>query len=568
VLETNGSARSIIDWAEKARLDRGQRRAFKIMASTFVLSFYRSASTTVSRGQRVRHLFTSEKSRLEKLAEVRRRQSDQLICLLHGPGGSGKTTVIDLMMEYAREYCALLDNYEFNSRTIVVTAMTGVAATILLGETTHSAVYLNQQKPIQTEQVELWESTRLLVIDEISFASKEDFAELHRKLRRLKQSMHLPYGGLDIIFAGDFRQLEPVGTLKKPVYTEDCPEFRDWLNCFIELTGMHRFKDDPEWGRLLLRFRDGRVTAADIDKINERLVTAQTELPSDIKYATYFNRDRDSINAALFEERCRSLNDKTGNTDDSIMIFCDNVHVQNNHKTYMPFRNCATFWENTAENDVTLPKGAGRMDPVLRLYRGCRVMLPCNSDVRRGLANGTQATFQKIVLKPGEVTQQVTLDGDIPVAAVRASQVNHVVLWHTNSRIQPATFSLQPKRQTFKAQILKPRTLRVGGSERETLQMKATQLPLLINNATTGHKLQGTGVDAIFVHNWSYVTNWVYVMLSRVRTHAGLFARQKLSNDLSKYDVPLALQRMLQQFRSKAPTYWTEDEYEELFMSD
>jgi hypothetical protein len=94
--------------------------------------------------------------------------------------------------------------------------------------------------------------------------------------------------------------------------------------------------------------------------------------------------------------------------------------------------------------------------------------------------------------------------------------------------------------------------------------MKATQLPLLINNATTGHKLQGTGVDAIFVHNWSYVTNWVYVMLSRVRTHAGLFARQKLSNDLSKYDVPLALQRMLQQFRSKAPTYWTEDEYEEL----
>ena len=95
--------------------------------------------------------------------------------------------------------------------------------------------------------------------------------------------------------------------------------------------------------------------------------------------------------------------------------------------------------------------------------------------------------------------------------------------------------------------------------------MKATQLPLLINNATTGHKLQGTGVDALFVHNWSYVTNWVYVMLSRVQTHAGLFARQKLSNDLSKYDVPLALQRMLQQFQSKAPTYWTEDKYEDLF---
>jgi hypothetical protein len=184
----------------------------------------------------------------------------------------------------------------------------------------------------------------------------------------LCQNSFVPFGGLDIIFSGDFRQLEPVGALKKPEYTKDCPEFRDWLNCFIELTGMHRFKDDPEWGNLLLRFQDGRVTADDIGKINERVVNPQTALPPNIKYATYFNRDRDSINAALFEERCRSLYDKTNNTDDSIMIFCDDVHVQNNHKTYVPFRNCATFWENTAENDVTLPRGAGHMDPALRLY--------------------------------------------------------------------------------------------------------------------------------------------------------------------------------------------------------
>jgi hypothetical protein len=112
--------------------------------------------------------------------------------------------------------------------------------------------------------------------------------------------------------------------------------------------------------------------------------------------------------------------------------------------------------------------------------------------------------------------------------------------------IQIVTYNLQLSH--CNQNILKPRTLQVGGSERETLQLKATQLPLLINNATTGHKLQGTGVDALFVHNWSYVTNWVYVMLSHVQTHAGFSARQKLSNDLSKYDIPLALQRMLQQF--------------------
>jgi hypothetical protein len=86
-------------------------------------------------------------------------------------------------MEYAHEYFTFLDNYEFNSRTIALTAMTGVAATILLGETTHAAVYLNQQQPLEMEQVELWQSTKMLIIDEISFASKEDFAELHRKLQ-------------------------------------------------------------------------------------------------------------------------------------------------------------------------------------------------------------------------------------------------------------------------------------------------------------------------------------------------------------------------------------------------
>ena len=75
--------------------------------------------------------------------------------------------------------------------------------------------------------------------------------------------------------------------------------------------------------------------------------------------------------------------------------------------------------------------------------------------------------------------------------------------------------------------------------------MKAVQVPVIINNATTGHKLQGSGVDSLFVHSWSYVTNWVYIMLSHVKMCLGLFARQKLSKNLSKYAVPEALQMMI-----------------------
>jgi hypothetical protein len=160
VFEANGSVRSIIYWVKKARLDRGQRRAFEIMVATFILTFYIGApQPTESRVRGQRHSFITEKKRLQLLADVRKRKSDQLICLLHGPGGSGKTAVIDLLMEYAWEYCSYLEHFEFTSRTIVVTAMTGVAATILLGQTTHSAVYLNQRRPLEAKQVELWTPT-------------------------------------------------------------------------------------------------------------------------------------------------------------------------------------------------------------------------------------------------------------------------------------------------------------------------------------------------------------------------------------------------------------------------
>jgi len=53
------------------------------------------------------------------------------------------------------------------------------------------------------------------------------------------QQLHLLYGGMNVIFSGNMRQLEPVKT--EPVYNEVCPKFKDWVNCFIELEGMHQF---------------------------------------------------------------------------------------------------------------------------------------------------------------------------------------------------------------------------------------------------------------------------------------------------------------------------------------
>jgi len=142
------------------------------------------------------------------------------------------------------------------------------------------------------------------------------------------------------------------------------------------------------------------------------------------------------------------------------------------------------------------------------------------------------------VLKHGTNLGSVILSNGIKVNAVFASDVDYIVLKHVDKRIRSEIFSLQPKEFTFKAKFLKPKVLQTKGDEREFPIMKGKQIPLIINDATTGHKLQESGVNNLFVHSWSYVTNWAYVMLSRVETKKYLYMRKPLSRCLRKYAVP------------------------------
>ena len=70
-----------------------------------------------------------------------------------------------------------------------------------------------------------------------------------------------------------------------------------------------------------------------------------------------------------------------------------------------------------------------------------------------------------------------------------------------------------------------------------------TQIPVSSNIATTGHKLQGMSKNknTLIVNNWDYrCANWVYVVLSRVRTRKGLFLMKAL--DMNRdFSVPQKL---------------------------
>ena len=55
-----------------------------------------------------------------------------------------------------------------------------------------------------------------------------------------------------------------------------------------------------------------------------------------------------------------------------------------------------------------------------------------------------------------------------------------------------------------------------------------TQVPINASDAITGHKLQGLTKDNLIVYSWNRSTNWIYVVLSRVRTLNGLFLMKPL----------------------------------------
>ena len=134
------------------------------------------------------------------------------------------------------------------------------------------------------------------------------------------------------------------------------------------------------------------------------------------------------------------------------------------------------------------------MDPVLKLFPGCQMMMTSNDDVGNGQANGTQATAQKLFLKAGEHAQEIgiVVRGKLVfVQAVFASQVDHLLLRHNNKKVLPAQFKIKHKKISFTAQIPMPPDLCGGTDGKRRFKLKGMQLLLVSNAATTGHKLQG-----------------------------------------------------------------------------
>ena len=195
-----------------------------------------------------------------------------------GEGGTGKTLLIRHLVKSAKH----------NGRNIQVCAMTGCAALLLNcnARTIHSWSGIKLGKGELDTIVgsiiynhaarNAWRNTDILIIDEVSMMSKRIFDILNHVGKKVRKCYNKPFGGLQVIFVGDFFQLPPVATSDALDGDESfCFESDDWLKTFsldnhIVLKTMFR-QDDDMFRGILGNIRMGTVVQEDVTVLKKYL---------------------------------------------------------------------------------------------------------------------------------------------------------------------------------------------------------------------------------------------------------------------------------------------------------
>ena len=216
-------------------------------------------------------------------ATPRPERSDQLLLVVRGEGGVGKSQVIKAIYR-AYDVVGKVDQ-------IFITAPTGAAADNISGSTLHTALGIDTRKTKesikgQQKLEKLWRNKTAIIVDEMSMVSLDFLATVDLHLGRAK-SLHenssAVLGGLSVvIFLGDFFQFSPVtgrSLWEVPLSSHEEHGQHIWhhFTDIITLTKQMRQQGDIVFQQLLKRARTGRLTQEDVDLLNSKVAE---ELPT------------------------------------------------------------------------------------------------------------------------------------------------------------------------------------------------------------------------------------------------------------------------------------------------
>jgi ATP-dependent DNA helicase PIF1 len=410
-----------------------------------------------------------------------------------GPGGTGKSKLIKHLVNH------LIDN----KIKYQVCALTGCAAVLLGGgaKTIHSwsgaKIATGSNDRIITRisrsknAVSNWKGVKVLIVDEVSMMSCKLFELLEEAARYVRHN-NRPFGGIQVVFTGDFFQLPPIPNMNEPKSAMFCFESEKWPSVFplennIELRTYFR-QSDPQYINILDEIRVGKITKENADILHKYVnrefdkeahggivPTQLYPIRAKVDYVntTCFNKlEGDPI---IYEYSYRK--NEIMYLDDAKLIPGDIV------------RKCADMDEKEVEAEVNVLLSNINAAQRLSLKVGAIVMCTANLDLDLGICNGSQGIVERFAeykLKTG---------AEIMVPVVK----------FTNGI-----------------------TMRIIPMERQSDEypcIVAMQLPLCLAWALTIHKIQGATLSMAMMDIGKSIFEYgqTYVALSRIKSLDGLY---------------------------------------------
>jgi ATP-dependent DNA helicase PIF1 len=282
---------------------------------------------------------------------------------LTGAAGTGKSFAINLLFRF------------LDSKGVMYgkTATTGVAALNIGGTTIHSwsgmgladdgGMDLLNKVSENTKAVNRIKNSRVLVIDEVSMAKADLIEKLDIVCQYIRDDER-PFGGIQVIFVGDFMQLPPVFTkFEKEEFAFESQAWRDSKVEMVHLTEIIRQHDDKQFAQFLNDVRMGKVK--DLKLLEECI---NRKFPDDgIKPVKLF---------------CKNID-----VDDYNLRELDKIVGPS--QTYRSTDEASESWSKFFDKNCPAPTR-------LELKKGAQVMLLVNLDVENGLVNGSVGVVEKV----------------------------------------------------------------------------------------------------------------------------------------------------------------------------
>lgn len=403
-----------------------------------------------------------------------------------GPGGAGKTTFIQAVLE--RERWKREDGIA-DITHVLLTGSTGVSAFNIGGTTAHDVfnVYNNKESAVALSgrmshnKRETIKNATLWISDEISMTDA-DLLKKFDDISRCVRGKDEPFGGLQVIFLGDPLQIPPVvkfdGNPRNrntaAVMMYNSPSWDDAQIKTIVLSRVFR-QDNPNFVNALLAIREGVWTPNAIKFFNECSKTFEERNIDVTGFITHIYPRRDTA---------QKQNDiAMAKLDGEVRIYR------------------MKFAGNSARRKAFIK--AIRSPETLALKIGANVMLTKNIDVRGGMPNGAKG----VVCGLGEDFVDVNFFRNVGIKRITA------VRWAMRD------------------------------ADGET---SATQIPLVLAYAFVMHKVQGLTIDWLCVHlDGVWELSQVYVSLSRVRSPENLWIVCKNFDSVKKLEAPYGVKKFL-----------------------